>query len=231
LKNLIKRAFTICNQPYFLNSELQHIELVFTTINGYPVGLIKRIIKEVRNDHENQQPPQPMTDTTETNKENLPVTSKVKIYLPYAGKQGELITNELKKTVNKIFDKKLVTQVTFKSKKLSSCFNVKDTTQTKHNHNVVYKVKCPDCPATYIGEAGRRLQERVNDHGGRDKYSHVLKHSIERGHNKVNIENFSLLGKNFKTEGQRKTSEAFYIKRQKPTINVQRLSRPTPLFK
>ncbi|XP_066933971.1 uncharacterized protein [Clytia hemisphaerica] len=99
LKNLIKRAFTICNQPYFLNSELQHIELVFTTINGYPVGLIKRIIKEVRNDHENQQPPQPMTDTTETNKENLPVTSKVKIYLPYAGKQGELITNELKKTV------------------------------------------------------------------------------------------------------------------------------------
>ena len=95
LKNLIKRAFTICNQPYFLTSELELIEIVFTTINGYPAGLIKRIIKEVRNDHENQQTPQPMTDTTETNRENLPVTSKVKIYLPYAGKRGESITNEL----------------------------------------------------------------------------------------------------------------------------------------
>ena len=59
-----------------------------------------------------------------------------------------------------------------------------------------------------------------------------LKHSLERGHNKVNIEeNFSILGKNFKTEGQRKISEAFYIKRQKPTINIQRLSRPILLFK
>ena len=52
-----------------------------------------------------------------------------------------------------------------------------------------------------------------------------LKHSLERRQNKVNMEeNFSILGKNFKTEGQRKISEAFHIERQKSTIDIQRLS-------
>ena len=133
--------------------------------------------------------------------------------------------------MNKIFDKKIDTRVTFRSKKLSTCFNVKDKTEIKHQHNLVYKVKCPDCPATYIGEAGRRLQERVEDHGGRDKNSHVYKHSTHRNHKPVGIENFMVLGKNFKTEHQRKISEAFYIKKQKPTINIQRLSIPISLFR
>ena len=41
--------------------------------------------------------------------------------------------------------------------------------------------KCPEpsCDANYIGEAGRRILERVNDHNGRDNKSHLLKHSME----------------------------------------------------
>eukprot|EP00111_Clytia_hemisphaerica_P013816 TCONS_00040658-protein len=76
--------------------------------------------------------------------------------------------------------KKVTANVSFNSKKLSSFFSVKkkielrDKTEIKHKHNLVYKVTCPDCPATYIGEARRRLQERVDDYGGRDKNSHVL---------------------------------------------------------
>ena len=37
----------------------------------------------------------------------------------------------------------------------------------------------------YIGEIARRLKERVKDHNGRDKSSHLVKHSIESGHNPV----------------------------------------------
>ena len=91
-------------------------------------------------------------------------------------------------------------------------------------------VKCPDCPATYIGEAGRRLEERAEDHGGRDKNSHVLKHALSRNHKKVTIGNFDIIGKNFKKEDHRKISEAFYIKKFKPTINIQKLSKPILLF-
>eukprot|EP00111_Clytia_hemisphaerica_P021897 TCONS_00064380-protein len=76
--------------------------------------------------------------------------------------------------------------------KPSSSFSVKDKTEIKHKHNLVYKVTCPDCPANYIGEAGRRLQERVNDHGGGDKNSHVLRHSLERGHSKVKLLRISI---------------------------------------
>ena len=195
-----------------------------------PVNLIKRTIEQVQNDIEKERQPGQPSDDLNTNEETQ-TTSVVKIFLPYAGKQGELITKDINKIVSKISNKKVTAKVSFKSKKLCSFFNVKDKTELKHKHNLVYKVTCPDCPATYIGEAGRRLQERVEDHGSRDKNSHVLKHSLERGHNTVKLENFNILGTNFYTETQRKVSEAFFIKRQMPTINIQRLSRPILLFK
>ena len=201
------------------------------TLNGCPANLINRTIEQVRKDVEKEQQPEPPSNDLDTSEETQQTPTSVKIYLPYAGKQGELITKDINKTVSKIFNKKVTANVSFKSKKLSSFFSVKDKTKIKHKHNLVYKVTCPDCPATYIGEAGRRLQERVDDHGGRDKNSHVLKHSLERGHNTVKIENFSILGNNFYTETQRKVSEAFFIKSQMPTINIQRLSRPILLFK
>ena len=37
----------------------------------------------------------------------------------------------------------------------------------------VYKVNCPDCKSIYIGESGRRIEERALDHAGRDLNSHV----------------------------------------------------------
>ena len=189
LKNLIKWAFTICNQPYFLNAELEHLQFVFVNINGYPVNLIKRTIEQVRKDIDKERQPKQPSDDLITNEETQ-TTNVVKIYLPYANKQGEKITKDINKTVSKIFNKKVTAKVSFKSKKLSSFFSVKDKTEIKHKHNLVYKVTCADCPATYIGEAGRRLQERVDDHGGRDKNSHVLKHSLERGHSTVKFREF-----------------------------------------
>ena len=36
--------------------------------------------------------------------------------------------------------------------------------------------------STYIGESSGRLEERVVEQAGRDRSSHVSKHSIEMGH-------------------------------------------------
>ena len=58
---------------------------------------------------------------------------------------------------------------------------------------------CPDCDACYIGESGRRLNERLIEHAGRDKNSHVLLHSQETGHTRVDINNIEILNKNFAT--------------------------------
>ena len=117
LKNLIKRAFTICNQPYFLNAELEHLQFVFVNINGYPANLIKRTIEQVRKDVEKEQQPEPPSNDLDTSEETQQTPTSVKIYLPYAGKQGELITKDINKTVSKIFNKKVTANVSFKSKK------------------------------------------------------------------------------------------------------------------
>ena len=42
----------------------------------------------------------------------------------------------------------------------------------------------------YIEEIGRRLHERICDHSGKDRKSHMLKHSLENNHKHVSFEDF-----------------------------------------
>ena len=58
------------------------------------------------------------------------------------------------KEVNKVF------------KKFNSCSNLNDPIKKEHLHNVVYEIECPDCDKKYIGETGRRIEERFKEHAG-----------------------------------------------------------------
>ena len=42
--------------------------------------------------------------------------------------------------------------------------NVKDRDEPNHRQGAVYKIKCCDCQATYIGESGRNLNIRLTEH-------------------------------------------------------------------
>ena len=42
--------------------------------------------------------------------------------------------------------------------------NVKDKDEPSDRQGVVYKIKCADCQATYIGETGRNLNTRLTEH-------------------------------------------------------------------
>ena len=77
-----------------------------------------------------------------------------------------------------------VTKIAYVGNKLSTCFHVKDVTEFKHNHNIIYQGRCRKigCNDHYLGETGRRISERVLDHAGRDPNSHLFKHSVESGH-------------------------------------------------
>ena len=107
-------------------------------------------------------------DTNNTTEETL-----VQITLPYAGKQGEVILKEINKHMKKV-KPKVKARVSYTAKRLGSVFGIKDKTQKCHEHNIVYSVKCPDCDDTYIGESGRRLDERITEHSGKDKTSHIF---------------------------------------------------------
>ena len=152
--------------------------------------------------------------------------------LPYCGKKGEQLLKVLKKDLRKVLPENIQTNIVYTNRKLSSFFLSKDKTKLEHRHNIVYMAKCPEpsCDANYIGEAGRRILERVNDHNGRDNKSHLLKHSMETNHTAVTLNDFKILGSGYSYPWQRKISEALFIKTFNPPLNVQEKSVPLKLF-
>ena len=93
-----------------------------------------------------------------------------------------------------------------------------------HEHDLIYHVKCPEESYTdgSIGESGRRVIEHVKDHNGREKSSHLLRHSVVKNHTEVLVNNFKVIGWNYRNNvRKRKVAEALLIKQFRPTLNVQ----------
>ena len=106
----------------------------------------------------------------------------------------------MRKLLNVVLPRNVKVRTCYTGKSLSSCFKTKDRMIFDHEHDLIYQVKCPEesCTDDYIGESGRRVIERVKDHNGRDKLSHILKHSIEKNHTEVTVNDFKVIGSSFK---------------------------------
>ena len=98
---------------------------------------------------------------------------------------------------------------------------------SRPEHDVTYYVKFPEenCREDYIGETERRLSECEIHHSGRDKNSHVLRHCIEKEHKLPSLENFVILGTNYKKDKFRK-KKSQYIKEKRSSLNTQGKSVP-----
>jgi len=217
LKCLVKRAFMISSKEEFLQEELGHLKKVFTEYNQYPEKVVQEIIREetmiqdaVNQDNISQNDEEDEKDT-------------VTLCLPYVGEEGTKIVRKMKKNLKKANDK-MVIRVVYDAKKLGSKFRVKDETQPRHQHNIVYHATCANkkCNSNYIGETGRRLVVRATDHNKRDKKSHLLTHAQTTKHRRVWLQDFQIIGKGYKSKFKRKISEALYIKGRKPDLNVQK---------
>ena len=103
----------------------------------------------------------------------------------------------------------------------------------EHQDYLIHYVNCtePSCDDNYIGKTGRRIIERIKDHGYRDYASHMVKHNIETSHTNVNTANFKIIDMNFSNnKRKRKIAESLWIKDLRPTLNVQEKSIPLKLF-
>ena len=60
--------------------------------------------------------------------------------------------------------------------------NVKDKDKPEDRQGAVYKIKCCDCQASYIGETGRNLSTRLTEHKratrNGDVNSHIAEHHL-----------------------------------------------------
>ena len=71
----------------------------------------------------------------------------------------------------------------------------------------------------------RRIVERVADHAGKDRQSHILKHALTQNHRHVDVGNMKIIGFSFHNNKlKRKSSEALYIKQYRPSLNSQEQS-------
>ena len=103
--------------------------------------------------------------------------------LPYAGEKGCSIIKSLKKHLKKTLPANIEADIIYTGTKLSSQLNnIKDPTPFEEQHDLIYHSVCnnDNCNDDYIGEIARDLKERVKDHNGHDKSSHLIKHSIAR---------------------------------------------------
>ena len=86
-----------------------------------------------------------------------------------------------------------------KYKKFNSCFNIKDTVNFEHKHDLVYHGKCPanNYKDDYLCETVRYISERIMDHNGRDVNSHLLKHYLGKEHQCLQNKDFVILSGGF----------------------------------
>ena len=81
------------------------------------------------------------------------------------------LINSMKRNVNKILPENVQMRTAYTGKRLSTCSQTKEKTKTKfeHQHDIIHHVKCSaeNCADNYIGEAARRVVERVKDHRGK----------------------------------------------------------------
>ena len=114
------------------------------------------------------------------------------ISLPHKGKQGENVIRSLRNNFDKILPHDVELNLFYTGTKLLAKFQIKDKTKDEHKHDLVYYRKCPECDESYIGETGRRLQDRVDEHSGKDSKSNIPRHSYQKNYKNVsrNISKF-----------------------------------------
>jgi len=90
--------------------------------------------------------------------------------------------------------------------------------------NLVYKLSCKNCDATYVGQTGRTLKTRISEHRNHinrntTSQSVITEHRINFSH-EFNWDNVEILDKE-RFLSKRLISEMIYIKRQKNSLNLQ----------
>ena len=180
-----------------LQNELKQTE-EFMKINGYPKWVSDQVKKECkvpRNaDYENN-----------ITAKNESISTNHRLILPYKGEQEQKIIKSVNNYIKRSLPQTHTAQHIYKSRKLSSAFDIKDQTKLEHKHDLTYLVKCPEnkCSETFLGETSRRLNERI-----------MLKHTLQSGHPSVSPNDFRILQKGYNNNKlKRKISEAVLIRK------------------
>ena len=139
IRTLTRRALLVCNSHDSLADERKYLDNVFSK-NNYNYDFVTR-----------------NTYRTEPNETNTNLTPTTTVTIPYIKGTSEIIARILQPYNIRVAHRPITTL-----RKLLT--NVKDKDQPRDRQGAVYKIKCCDCQATYIGETGRNLNTRLTEH-------------------------------------------------------------------
>ena len=116
----------ICSSPELRKQEIHHLKQVFHEKNDYPKWIINQVVEQVQAKHQ-----------TVTHSNNLPMgdfeqlsaTNEEKshfLLLPYQGQKGDFALKLMRKRLKILLPNNFNMQISFKGKKLNSCFQIKD---------------------------------------------------------------------------------------------------------
>ena len=101
-----------------------------------------------------------------TNRNPTPVTT---VTIPYIKGTSETISRILQPYIIRVAHKPTTTLRHLLT-------NLKDRDEPNNRQGAVYKIKCSDCQASYIGETGRNLNTRLTEHKRATKNGDVNNH-------------------------------------------------------
>ena len=216
IKNLLFRAFHICDSWVIFHNEVERIYQILLK-NSFPRVLIDRVTcsfieKQVR-----------MKEDDSSVKE---IEQEVRYFkLPYRGRFSDLTQSKLN-NIAKRFCKPIKAKLVFTPFKISQYFSPKDRIPDKYRSNVVYKYICPSCEALYIGETSIHFNTRVSQHlFKRSAPSAVNKHLHAKGNERCrelsDRHSFSVIDR-ASTKFSLKLKEAMHIRwNNEPPLNKQ----------
>lgn len=166
---MVHRVTSIPLTPTSFKEEVQTIKDLArrNKINVNIEGMVRR--KMIRK----------VLDSTTTIPRNKRAKKEKWVRVPYLGK----FSNDLGKILKSFHIRPAYYTIT----NLKKIFSSQKDRVDKPQKSGVYKLKCRDCPAFYIGETGRSIEARVKEHleaweKNRPKKSAFAAHLLEKGH-------------------------------------------------
>ena len=100
----------------------------------------------------------------------------------------------------------------------------KDICPHTSKSNVLYKISCNNCDASYVGQTGRQLKIRITEYRNHIRHktsvrSVITEHKLQCNHD-FQWDNIKILDEE-PCYRKRLISEMFYIKKQKNSLNLQ----------
>lgn len=228
LSTLLFRSHTICSDWKAIHGEISFLKVTLEK-NAYPGHIVERMVRKFLNKVCTSSPP----TKTVTDRERFDIC------LPFLG----LASVRVKKNITKLFRNFLphcdINFVFKSSSRLSSHFSFKDKLPGYLVAGVIYKYTCSRCKSTYVGKTKRHIRKRFSEHQGRSpltgklvkgQCSTTVRDHMLHCDTVVEFSDFLLLGHE-SNNLLLKMKESIFIRKERPSLNIQGQSFPLKLFR